>query len=148
MECNSVTHEINTLLRISRRFNVESDFRKVTVVCQAKTGQIVRFTPPEAIPYQLIKLMSKFQTLCISASGSSELSEAFSLFWLGFIAIHPFTNGNGRTGKLYLIQKARELGYVFHQPEGLDMILLWGNIQEDLKELNSFFGKHLTRINT
>lgn len=147
MECNSVTLEINTLLRISRRFTGESDFRAIPVVCQARTGQIIRFTTPEAIPYQLIKLISKFQSLCKTAHSSSMLSEAFSLFWFGFIAIHPFTNGNGRTGKLYLNQKARELGYVLHQPDGLDGILLHGNIQQDLKELNNFFLKHLTRIN-
>ena len=146
MECNQVTHEINNLLRISRRFNAGTDFREIPVVCQARTGQIIRFTSPEAIPYQLIKLISKFQSLCKTEHALSDPSQAFSLFWFGFIAIHPFTNGNGRTGKLYLIQKAREMGYVFHQPKELDSILLRGNVQQDLKELHSFFLQHLTRI--
>lgn len=147
MSALSVSEKINELTRVNQRIVNYADpagFRTVDVVCQARTGQTIRFASPEAIPTQLVGLLTKFENLIGRESTLENLSQAFSLFWLGFIAIHPFYNGNGRTGKVYLMHKAQEMGFVLRKPDTLDAILLQGDVQRDLSLLQIYFMSNLT----
>lgn len=147
MECHSASNEINELLRLSQRtlnFEGEPGFRKVDVYCRARTGETIRFASPDHIPSQLFGLMKKVQSLLEQGTDIETISRAFSVFWLGFIAIHPFINGNGRTGKAYLLKKAQDLGLVLKKPEILDSILLLGEPKRDLTLLEIYFKSNLT----
>lgn len=147
MECHSASFEINELLRISQRtlnFEGEPGFRKIDVYCRARTGETIRFAAPDHIPSQLFGLMKKFQTMLENGKDVESVSKAFSLFWLGFIAIHPFINGNGRTGKAFIQKKAQDLGFVLKKAEILDSILLLGDTKRDLYLLEIYFRSNLT----
>lgn len=147
MERHIVTQEINELLRISQRilnFEEAPGFRTINVVCRAYTGQTIRFAAPEHISTQLLGLMTKFHTLLEEAQDLEAYSHAFAVFWLGFIAIHPFVNGNGRTGKEYLVKKARQHGLVLAHPELLDRVLLLGDLPRDLGLLKIYFKSNLS----
>lgn len=147
MECHSASFDINELLRISQRtlnYQGEAGFRTIDVFCRARTGETIRFASPDHIPSQLFGLMKKFQTMLDAGNDIETVSKAFSLFWLGFIAIHPFVNGNGRTGKVYIQKKADEIGYTLKKPEILDSILLLGDSKRDLSLLEIYFRSNLT----
>lgn len=152
METREATQEINELLRLSSRtlnFEGPAGFRTVPVVCTARTGQTIRFTSPEMIGPQLLGLMNKVRNLLRANSDIDSVARAFSMFWLGFIAIHPFINGNGRTGKAYLEKKASELGFSLKNLHILDQILLLGDMNRDLSLLQIYFKSNLTlRINS
>lgn len=147
MECHPASNEINELLRLSQlTLNYEGDpgFRKVDVYCRASSGEKIRFAAPDLIPSHLLSLMSKVKSLLEQKNDIETISRAFSIFWLGFIAIHPFINGNGRTGKAYLLKKAQELGLVLKKTEILDSILLLGDPKRDLTLLEIYFKSNLT----
>lgn len=147
MECHSATSEINELLRLSQRtlnFEGEPGFRKVDVYCRASTGEKIRFAAPDHIPAQLLGLMKKVKSLLEDQNDIEKVARAFSIFWLGFIAIHPFINGNGRTGKAYLMKKTQELGLELKKTEILDSILLLGEPKRDLSLLEIYFKSNLT----
>lgn len=144
---NQAGLEINELLRISQRvlnYGEPPGFRTVNVFCRARTGETIRFASPDQIQGQLVSLMSKFQTMTSRCQDINDYARAFSVFWLGFIAIHPFINGNGRTGKEYLLKKANEKGLILNRPELLDGILLLGDLPRDLSLLQIYFKSNLS----
>ena len=147
MQCHSANSEINELLRLSQltlNYEGEPGFRQVDVYCRAITGEKIRFAAPDHIPSQLLGLMKKVKSHLEEKSDIDTVSRAFSIFWLGFIAIHPFINGNGRTGKAYLMKKTQELGLVLKKSEILDSILLLGDAKRDLSLLEIYFKSNLT----
>lgn len=147
METREATQEINELIRLSGRtlnFEGPAGFRTVPVVCTARTGQTIRFASPEAIGPQLLGLMNKVRNQLRTNADLESVARAFSIFWLGFIAIHPFINGNGRTAKAYLEKKAGELGFTLKNIHILDQILLLGDTSRDLSLLQIYFKSNLT----
>jgi fido (protein-threonine AMPylation protein) len=134
--------QVNRLLLINQKilnYSGNCGFRNHDVVCLAKTGQTVRFTSPNVLHSQLNLLMENFYSFYEKANNSDSLSAAFSYFWLGFIAIHPFTDGNGRTGKEYISQKIKEKKLPKKNLASLDSILLKGETTKDLQQLRNIF---------
>lgn len=109
-----------------------------------RTGQAIRFSSPEAIGPQLLGLMDKVRNQLRTNADLESVARAFSIFWLGFIAIHPFNTGNGKTAKAYLEKKAAELGFSLRNIYILDQILLQGDTSRDLSLLQIYFKSNLT----
>lgn len=142
-----VSAELNILFTLNARYQNNADnlsFRKNNVYCLAQNGQKVRFSKPEEIPTLIVAVLEKFVTLYKDANTKEDLSYALSLFWIGFISIHPFSNGNGRTAKAYLRQKAKEKNFELAS-EMLDSILLTGKLQDDIQSINQLINEKLKR---
>lgn len=147
MITQSVDLDINELLRISQKilqYQEAPGFRTVDVFCVSKTGQKILFAAPEQVQKQLVGLMTNFRDLLSKSHDLGSYAKAFSVFWLGFIAIHPFINGNGRTAKEYLQNKIQESGLALSRMELLDGILLLGDLSRDLSLLQDYFLTHLS----
>lgn len=140
-----VSTELNILSTLNARYQNKRDnlsFRKNNVYCLAQSGQKVRFSKPEEIPPLMVAVLEKFITLYKEATNKEELSYALGVFWIGFISIHPFSNGNGRTAKAYLKQKAKEKNYELAS-EILDSILITGKLQDDIRSINQLINEKL-----
>lgn len=80
-----------------------------------RTTNIVvgQLEPPQ--PYQLIHLMYQFvDNLNFKLSVAQTKEEHIDCLWYAhyeFIRIHPFNNGNGRTGRILMNLVAMKLGY-------------------------------------
>ncbi|MBY0517207.1 MAG: Fic family protein [Bacteriovoracaceae bacterium] len=141
-----IANAINELCRLNARIEpspVHTGLRQHDVFCVAKTGQKIRFTQPQNIAGQLSLILEKFDELYSEALELKSLSFALAYFWFGFIAVHPFANANGRTGKAYLLDKIKFKGMKLKDPEKLQAILLKGDTTEDLKQLTQYFYTHL-----
>jgi hypothetical protein len=141
-----VTTEINQLISHNSLIlghGPECGLRRENVFCIAKTGQKIKFTPHQEVAGSLALLMEQFLELNTHAQTLEEVALSYSYFWLGFIGIHPFMNGNGRTAKAYLIKKAQSQNFELNV-HGLDGILLKGNLQEDMNQLIQYF---ITNLN-
>lgn len=133
---------VNDLIRINQRvlnYSLPGGYRTDDVVCVARTGQKVRFAPHAVVPGSMELLINKFTTLLEESKDLEKFAYALSFFWLGFIAIHPFPNGNGRTGKEFLSLMAKEKNLSISSIADLDKILLTGNLNQDLPQLQHIF---------
>jgi len=79
-------------------------YRKVPVTIGGST-----YTPPQPyiIPKQMEELMYNLQDW----KNTKHIAEQIALFHLVFESIHPFIDGNGRTGRLLLNLKLMQQGY-------------------------------------
>ena len=101
---------LNTLLEIQATLeNNQAGFRKVigTVLKNEQTGEIV-YTPPE--PQNILPLMDNLEQLINQGQENSDIDPLVQMAIIHhqFESIHPFYDGNGRTGRiiniLYLIK--------------------------------------------
>ena len=105
-----IQSEMNQLIRLNSKLlgsQALGRFREQSVYCTARSGQKITFTPPSEIVGTLAMVLEEFNSLIAGSESVEEISFAMSYFWMGFIATHPFLNGNGRTAKAYLEQKAK-----------------------------------------
>lgn len=141
----TLQNDINQLIRLNQKILNTlsfSQFRTKPVFCLAKTGQIIKFIAPELISISLIKIIDNFK---IQMEKENNIAFSMAYFWIGFISIHPFENGNGRTGKEYIRLKLQEYGYALKHPQKLNEILITGNTKIDLKNITTFFSNNLTK---
>lgn len=111
------------------------------VFCVAHTGQKIRFTPFAQVPGQLALILERTQELL----QEKKLVAALSVLWLGLIAVHPFSDGNGRVALAFVEKKAREHGFTLESTEKLQSILLTEDTSENLKQLMTYFSTHLKK---
>lgn len=89
-----VIKEIHSLVLINDSAN-RGKYREIPV----KIMGAVHIPPqPQLVPEQLFKLLVDYEEM----KRSCHIIEAVSLFHLRFEGIHPFVDGNGRTGRLIL----------------------------------------------
>ena len=93
--------EIHSLVLMNRPED-KGRYRRVPVVISGAS-----FTPPDPlfIPEQIVTLLNDFD------SSAAHPIEAAALFHLRFERIHPFIDGNGRTGRLLLNFQLMKSGY-------------------------------------
>jgi fido (protein-threonine AMPylation protein) len=112
-------------------------FRNENVICLAHDGREIKFCEPSEIAGKLGLFLDNFQKYF----DSKNIAQSISLFWLGFISIHPFQDGNGRTGKTFINEKLNNLGLQVKDYSLLDQLLLEGNTKKDLLNLKKTFTK-------
>lgn len=88
-------------------------------------------------------LLEKFLELWKKSQTSSEVAPAIAYLWFGLIAIHPFSDGNGRMAKAFVKTKLAEKGFITIDENALDAILITGQTEQDLKDLTAFFSSQL-----
>jgi Fic family protein len=139
--------ELHQLMRLHRQIMSNTPdaglFRTHDVFCVAKTGQKIRFAPHAAIEGSLMLLLEKFIALWQSSQDKAEIARAIAYLWFGLIAIHPFSDGNGRVGKAFVKSKLAEKGFLTIDENALDAILITGQTEQDLKNLTEFFSVQL-----
>jgi fido (protein-threonine AMPylation protein) len=110
MSVNSqlILKELNHLILLNQRFNsVEKwQIRQCDVYCEDET-RVFHFAHYKKINQLLLKTLKLFVLSFQRAKSKSEVARSLSLFWLSFISIHPFRDGNGRTAKAYINEKLK-----------------------------------------
>jgi Fic family protein len=98
-----VIKEIHSLVMMDRRED-RGVYRRVPVTIMGAVH-----TPPQPylVPSQMEQLITRYQ----QKMSSLHVVERVSLFHLEFEAIHPFIDGNGRTGRLLLNLELMKEGY-------------------------------------
>ena len=140
--------EMNQLIRLNSKLMgsaAQGKFREQSVYCVARSGKKITFTPPSEIEGTLAMVLEEFNSLLSGSENLEEISFAMSYFWMGFIATHPFMNGNGRTAKAYLDLKARSLGLEINL-SGIDTILLEAEPTQNMKQLYPYFLQNLKQL--
>ncbi len=138
--------DFQALLRLHRTLlpDAPQGLRTHDVFCVAKTGQKIRFPAAAHVPGQLALILERSQQLF----SEKQLVAALSVLWLGLIAVHPFSDGNGRVALAFVEKKAKEFGYTVESAPELQSILLTEDTTENLKNLMSFFSTHLKQGST
>ncbi len=145
-----IQSEMNQLIRLNSKLlgsQAQGRFRDQSVYCTARSGQKITFTPPSEIVGTLAMVLEEFNSLIAGSESVEEISFAMSYFWMGFISTHPFMNGNGRTAKAFLEQKAKTLGLEINLA-GIDVILLEQDPQQNIQLLYPYFLQNLKQLST
>ncbi|HEX2753353.1 MAG TPA: Fic family protein, partial [Alphaproteobacteria bacterium] len=116
-----------------------SGFRTSDVYCIDRYGREIHFSPPREIDDDLSRLLAVFSGEFQSADDISLLSRAFARFYYGFIAVHPFSNGNHRTVCTFLQRRAQEKSYDLESLKLLRKILLEGSVAAEMQKLITAF---------
>ncbi len=82
--------------------------RNKPVFCKDKQGTEYEFLPPEVVPEALSLVLEDFSGRWEMANSLDTIARLCAQFWLNFISIHPFENGNGRTAESYLVDRLYE----------------------------------------
>lgn len=135
---------LDHIRRLHRAEHGSGEFRTHDVFCVAKTGQKIRFAPWAEVPGSYVQVLEVFSQRWARAKTPQDIFTALSIFWLGHIAVHPFSDGNGRVGKNFVKIKLREKGIFTITTDSLDGILLTGHTVNDLSRLRDYFNhQHL-----
>lgn len=100
----SVIKEIHSLVLMADREN-RGIYRRVPVMILG-----AEHTPPQ--PYLVPKLMEQLIIDYNELSQTTDIIQAVSLLHLKFESIHPFIDGNGRTGRLLLNFELMKKGFL------------------------------------
>lgn len=100
----SIIKEIHSLVLMADREN-KGVYRKVPVMIMG-----AEHTPPQ--PYLVPKLMEQLIIDYNGLSKTTDVIQAVSLMHLKFEGIHPFIDGNGRTGRLLLNFELMKKGFL------------------------------------
>lgn len=110
-------------------------FRSDDGYCIDRFGREIQFAKPEEIDANVHKLIEIFSSEFKSANDLALLSRAFARFYYGFIAIHPFEDGNHRTACIFLQKRADEKSYEITSLNILKKILLEGDVQTEMQKI-------------
>ncbi len=94
--------------------------------CVARDGRIVAFAAPGDIPAALRGCVERFHRELSEGTAPLPVAYAAARFWLAFIAIHPFEDGNGRTAKAYLRLALEPVGFSIPDFALVDRYLIEG----------------------
>jgi len=114
-------------------------FRAADGYCIDKSGREISFSAPEEIDASLRRVITVFSDEFESANDLASLSRTFARFYYGFIAVHPFTDGNYRTACTFLQRRAQEKSYEIASLRILKKILLEGAVAAEMQKLMTAF---------
>ena len=106
--------------------------------CVARDGRLVTFAAPEAIRPFLYKCVEQWLGSTTERPSPRDVAAAAARFWLTFVAVHPFVDGNGRTAKAFLRMELEPLGFAISGFELIDRYLIEGKAG-DLENLAALF---------
>ncbi|MFK8136719.1 MAG: Fic family protein [Bdellovibrionales bacterium] len=118
-----------------------STYRVEPVYCVSRDNRKIVFTSPELIESKLDSLLGLFNTYLTEVKNTKDLSKVLGIFWVGFISIHPFSDGNGRTAKKIIKSYTGLASLNF-----LDQYLIEGNAKSDIQALSNQFYNQLSHI--
>jgi cell filamentation protein len=112
-----------------------------------------QLTPPD--PVQVLKLMYQFidnlNFKAVIATNSQDHLDTWTFAHYEFVRIHPFNNGNGRTGRILMNLVAMKFGYrpleLYHREgDGLKSYIdaMKSADKRDFRPLRNLIGKELT----
>ena len=129
--------DFNQVIQINAGFQSyrAQGIRTEEVVCVDRNNHRVDFLAPELIEASLSKCLANLNEDMSDPQDMKRVLFGLSRFWISFIAIHPFSDANGRTGKKIISNLLTHWrGRRFDLSE-LDKILLGPDFQENLKNL-------------
>lgn len=122
----------------------EEGYRMENVICVDKLDREIIFTPPADIAAKMDVIMTSFALDFAAAQDKMALSTAFAKFYYGFIAIHPFMDGNRRTAFAFIEARAAEKSRSVHSLHLLQKFMFEGNVMPELLKLTALFSHILT----
>lgn len=132
-----MSYTLNYLVQTNGRVLGKSPqgLRNSDVFCVTKNNQIVDFLESQWVGPALQKCLENFNKEMEEAEHIKEKIFAISKFWISFIAIHPFTDGNGRTAKSIVRQSLKNAVGIDADPAILDEILLTEDFRKNIKKV-------------
>lgn len=121
-------------------------FRRGEVFCVDRFGRDIGFYKPEDVDPAMHGLMAIFADEYAPATDKGHLALILAKFYYSLIAIHPFSDGNRRTGFAFLKARVEEKGWCLQNIELLQKLLFEGNVQEEMKKLTALFQHMLQPI--
>lgn len=118
--------------------------RSAPAWCVTRDGRAVEFAAPAEIPAALERCLARWREDAAAGGDALRLAFAAARFWLAFIAIHPFVDGNGRTARAYLRRELDALGCAIGDFALIDRYLIEGR-PEDLERLAWLFLLSITK---
>lgn len=131
---------VNELVVINSKiqcFKQPLGFRSQSVYCLSREGQQITFAPPHQVLPLLQKITTEFLFSIQKDTTIQGFVQAITLFWIGFISIHPFNDGNGRTAKEFIRRIALTTAYEVVSFDLLDKVLLTGNLKSDIPRVET-----------
>jgi len=148
-----VIKEIHSLVLMDRRED-KGIYRKIPVRIMGAENE-----PPQ--PYMVPVMMEKLVKEHIGQKKKMHIIEAVARFHLGFENVHPFIDGNGRTGRLLLNFELMQEGYLpinvkfpdrkkyyecfnwYHLEQDADAMIrmIAGYVEEELNRYLAILGK-------
>ncbi|MBI4348894.1 MAG: Fic family protein [Elusimicrobia bacterium] len=113
-------------------------WRRERAYCVARDGRVVSFVAPELVEPMLGGCLGRWIEEAARRPGLPELARSVARFWLAFVAIHPFVDGNGRTAKAFLRSELERLGYRLLGFDLIDRYLIEGR-PADFDRLTALF---------
>jgi Fic family protein len=132
-------NELSLLNSRIRSFEGVQGLRNVEVNCIARDGLEVKFATPLQVYYQIGDVIIDFDNEVFLATGLDQTALACAKFWMRFVALHPFHDGNGRTGKSYILKVLKDKGYAIKSFGLLNRYLIKGNVEKDMLVLKTVF---------
>ena len=120
-------------------FNSPIGFRATDVSCVSRDGRRIQFVNHSEVPGLTEKCLTMFEENMARAIQIDDISFSCALFWIGFIAIHPFMDANGRTAKAVIAKELNKKRFHMITFDLIDRYLIEGNIDEDLGVLQKLF---------
>lgn len=120
-------------------FETNLGIRQYNVACDRRDGKKTVFVSKETVSQSFQNYSELWVKYFSKTTTSQSVARACAHFWYTFILIHPFENGNGRTGKRVLEEALQKLGFDFAGFYLIDRYLFTGTTTKDLYELENLF---------
>lgn len=134
---NMKAEEIERLITINQSVVKESKpkFRNENIFCVTRNGKQICYMAPDQIDTKLDDLMDTVFALCQQSEQADSLIKSLAVFWLGFVEIHPFEDGNLRTAKEYIRHKLDTAHLPVLSLRPLERVKIEGDIRVDLSNV-------------
>lgn len=131
---NMRTEEIERLFHINQSILKTNTpkLRNKNLFCVTRDGKEICYMAPNQIDTKLDDLMDTVFALCQRSEQCDSLLKSLAVFWLGFVEIHPFEDGNLRTAKEYIRHKLDTAHLPVISLRPLERVKLVGDIKVDL----------------
>jgi Fic family protein len=113
--------------------------RTVEVRALSRDDRPILFAPPESIHAHLTRALAVWDASVARARDPHAAAAACARFWMTYVAIHPFLDGNGETGRRFLARELGRRGMRLTTFAFLDRCLIEGEPESDLGRLTAVF---------
>lgn len=121
--------------------------RDEDVCCVRRDGKLAIFGNKDKVLRSFITYIDLWKNNFGKAQNLKDVARSSAHFWLTFISIHPFEDGNGRTAKKLLEKIVTMKGFKVKSYYFIDRYLFKGDVKEDLFHLENLFVASLEKNN-
>jgi fido (protein-threonine AMPylation protein) len=121
-------------------FKGRMGLRSVDLQCISRDGRTTRYAQSSLVPYLLKLTLEEFEESYHCAVTMADLAAASAKFWVWFLVIHPFSDGNLETARTFLKTRLEDKGFEIFNFESIERFPLSGErSEEDVDGLTKLF---------